>query len=148
MVRRKSLTTKEAAAYLTKELGLKVSTNLLAQWRFREDGPPWRRTRGRIYYDPKDLELFVRQRRADYCWPVGVVLRALLQVAPELLADYVSIDNLRADIAAFSRKGKLTWQAALTAMRSICPWINEIAFHDALLSAEPMREILDASETS
>ncbi len=147
MWKKKAMSTKEAAAFLSEELGLTISTNLLAQWRFRETGPAWKRVRGRIYYDPKALKRFVHQRRAEHSWPVGVVLRALLKIAPELLDDYVSVDNLRADVAAFAHRGKLTWQAAITAMRSICPWLSETAIHDALLNTES-RDVLDADEGS
>ncbi len=142
MVPRKLMTTREAAAYLTKELGINVTPNLLAQWRHREEGPPWRRVKGRIYYHPRDLELFVRQRKAGYCWPVGIVVRALLIAAPEILEDYVSIDSLRADVASFGRNGKLTWQAALLASQAICPWLSETAFQDAMLTATQLKELV------
>lgn len=53
----KRLTTSQAAGYLG-EIGIPVTPGTLSVYRCQGCGPRFYRVRGRIFYDPADLEAF------------------------------------------------------------------------------------------
>lgn len=58
--RRPLLTPPEVAKFLS------VPVATLMDWRYRETGPPYIKIRGRVRYDPADLDAWLRRSRVAH----------------------------------------------------------------------------------
>ena len=58
-MRKYYLTTREAAQYMA-ERGVRFALGTLSVWRSEGRGPRFYRLRGRVFYRPGDLDLFIK----------------------------------------------------------------------------------------